>query len=171
MPDSASQAESCGKALASLGQRSVSPLAIEFRVPGRPVAWQRAGLSTRSGRAIMFTKERSRAYQSVVREAAIPHLCEAYAPSPDSAWHLTIIVTVSRPKAHFKRDGSLRPDSPSTCRKKPDLSNTIKQIEDALNGVVWQDDSQIVEHHTQKLWGESDEVYVKILESRRDWRQ
>jgi Holliday junction resolvase RusA-like endonuclease len=35
---------------------------------------------------------------------------------------------------------------------KPDCSNLIKGVEDALNGIVWRDDSQIVQVEGRKLY-------------------
>jgi len=38
--------------------------------------------------------------------------------------------------------------------KKPDLSNMTKLLEDALTGVLWTDDRQIVDNHESKRWAE-----------------
>lgn len=48
--------------------------------------------------------------------------------------------------------------------KKPDLSNLIKSLEDALNGVLWVDDSQIVTFTAQKVWGPEDGVSLEVTE-------
>jgi Holliday junction resolvase RusA-like endonuclease len=36
--------------------------------------------------------------------------------------------------------------------KKPDLSNMTKLLEDACNGVLWTDDSQVVQNLERKVW-------------------
>lgn len=47
---------------------------------------------------------------------------------------------------------------------KPDLTNYIKAIEDACNGVVWKDDSQIVNMGVWKEYGDKPLVDIKISE-------
>jgi Holliday junction resolvase RusA-like endonuclease len=47
--------------------------------------------------------------------------------------------------------------------KKPDLSNCIKFIEDCLNGLVWQDDSQIVSYGSMGKWyAEEPKTIIRI---------
>lgn len=45
---------------------------------------------------------------------------------------------------------------------KPDLSNIVKAVEDALNKKAYADDAQIVQHSAWKGWGERDELVVEI---------
>ncbi|MCJ2158595.1 RusA family crossover junction endodeoxyribonuclease [Leuconostoc mesenteroides] len=45
---------------------------------------------------------------------------------------------------------------------KPDLSNYIKSIEDALNGVLWQDDNATVQLISSKKYGQSGRVVVEV---------
>ena len=45
---------------------------------------------------------------------------------------------------------------------KPDIDNVAKAILDALNGVVYKDDNQIVELHIKKLYSDEPRVIVKI---------
>lgn len=46
--------------------------------------------------------------------------------------------------------------------KKPDLSNLIKFTEDALNGIVWEDDSFISEIESRKFYSEEPKTVFKI---------
>lgn len=58
---------------------------------------------------------------------------------------LNIAFYLSRPKAHYNSKGELKErftDIRPTV--KPDCSNVVKGLEDALNGILWHDDSQIV---------------------------
>lgn len=49
--------------------------------------------------------------------------------------------------------------------KKPDLSNMTKLIEDALTGIIYRDDSQIVEAHLFKTYGDyCIKVKIEFLE-------
>lgn len=55
-----------------------------------------------------------------------------------------------------KRDGIIRPTSV------PDVSNYVKLIEDALNGVVYKDDSQIVRLVAEKYYSDNPRTEVSI---------
>ena len=68
-----------------------------------------------------------------------------------------------RPKNHFAKFGlskagaqSLAPDT------RPDVLKLTRAAEDALNGVIYADDAQIVEEHLFKCWGEPARLEVEI---------
>jgi len=44
--------------------------------------------------------------------------------------------------------------------KKPDIDNVVKAVCDSINGVVYVDDTQIVDLHATKVYGEP---YVEVL--------
>jgi Holliday junction resolvase RusA-like endonuclease len=48
---------------------------------------------------------------------------------------------------------------------KPDVDNFCKAVFDALNGVVYKDDSQIIGFFAQKAWGNSDMIFFKLTEN------
>lgn len=47
---------------------------------------------------------------------------------------------------------------------KPDLSNYIKALEDALNGIIWEDDNLIVSLQAEKFYSERPHLVVEINE-------
>lgn len=51
-----------------------------------------------------------------------------------------------------------------TPARRPDLDNYVKAVLDAFNGVVWEDDSAIVEITARKTYGEKPEVRVAVNE-------
>jgi Holliday junction resolvase RusA-like endonuclease len=48
---------------------------------------------------------------------------------------------------------------------KPDGDNIMKAICDALNGIVWRDDAQVVEWIGVKVYGPADSITIKIEET------
>jgi Holliday junction resolvase RusA-like endonuclease len=48
--------------------------------------------------------------------------------------------------------------------KRPDLDNIVKAITDGMNGVVYEDDSQIVSLHATKVYGTDAMVEVMVTE-------
>jgi Holliday junction resolvase RusA-like endonuclease len=57
--------------------------------------------------------------------------------------YLDVTFEISRPKSHYRPNGQLKGNAPIHCDKKPDCSNYLKGLEDALNGILWRDDSQL----------------------------
>ena len=45
---------------------------------------------------------------------------------------------------------------------KPDLDNLAKSVLDALNGIAWHDDAQIVELHLGKTYVQSPHIFIQI---------
>lgn len=68
---------------------------------------------------------------------------------------LTIEFRMPRPKGHYgskKGVEHLKPTSPMFHRHKPDTTKLLRAIEDALTGVLWVDDAQIVDQHASKRY-------------------
>jgi crossover junction endodeoxyribonuclease RusA len=66
---------------------------------------------------------------------------------------LKVTFSMPRPASHFGAHG-LRPRAPRWPSKKPDLSKLVRAIEDALTGVVYDDDARIVMHDITKRYAE-----------------
>lgn len=74
----------------------------------------------------------------------------ARAQSPrrlEGAVSLSTRVYVPRPPSHLRKDGKLKKGKPALpiSARTGDCTNHHKAIEDALKGIYWYDDSQVVE--------------------------
>jgi Holliday junction resolvase RusA-like endonuclease len=112
----------------------------EFEIPGVPGHWARAG--SRSG--VRFTTRKTRSWEAKVATCA----AEAFDhPTPDSV-RLTVLAVYPRPKELafvYKKTGEPKhPIGRLWKSSSADLSNVIKAIEDALNGLAFVDDRQVV---------------------------
>lgn len=75
---------------------------------------------------------------------------------------------IKRPKAHYRTGrfaALLRDDAPLYCATKPDVDKLVRAILDALTGVVYADDSQVVAlGDTTKLYANTVEgVRIKVM--------
>jgi Holliday junction resolvase RusA-like endonuclease len=66
---------------------------------------------------------------------------------------MTLRFVVRRPKGHYGKRGLL-PSAPPFPTTKPDLLKLARGVEDALSGVVYGDDAQIVRELLIKEYGE-----------------
>jgi Holliday junction resolvase RusA-like endonuclease len=68
---------------------------------------------------------------------------------------LTVYFYQPRPKSHYGKGRNawkLRPSAQAYPVWKPDTTKLTRAIEDALTGVLWRDDSQVVDHHLHKRY-------------------
>jgi Holliday junction resolvase RusA-like endonuclease len=61
------------------------------------------------------------------------------------------VFILPRPKGHMGAKG-LRPSAPPYPAVKPDTTKLTRSTEDALKGIAWVDDSQIVDQHARKIY-------------------
>lgn len=71
-----------------------------------------------------------------------------------------------RPKCHFgtgRNSDILKADAPGQHTQKPDVLKLARAVEDALTGVIWRDDCQIVNEVIGKAWGSPNRVEIQIV--------
>lgn len=132
---------------------------VSFTVPGEPVGKGRPKF-TRTGHA--YTPEKTRYYEQVVQMAARLKMQRPF----DGAVRIAICANYAIPKKTGKTarlkmiEGIMRP------LKKPDVDNIAKIILDALNGIAYHDDKQVVEMHVAKFYNDTPGVIVFVDEIR-----
>lgn len=71
----------------------------------------------------------------------------------------------ARPKTHFRRDGvALSKSAPeeATSHRLGDLEKLARSVNDALSGVLFNDDRQVVEMHLAKAYDSEDLVIISV---------
>ncbi len=135
---------------------------ITFKVDGDPVGKQRARYAKRGNFVQTYTPDKTRNYESSIKEAAIEAMGSSEALETPVTLYLYIRAPIlkSLPKKRLEAclNGLEKPI------KKPDASNVLKSVEDAMNGVVYKDDSQIVNIHVTKVYSSQSGIDVCVKE-------
>ena len=95
-------------------------------------------------------------WRDVVQLAAADK-CERPTEAPIA---LELAFVFGRPASHFKRDGSLRATARPRPTVTPDLDKLVRAIFDALQGIVYRYDAQVVELRASKDYGERPGVRI-----------
>jgi Holliday junction resolvase RusA-like endonuclease len=134
--------------------------AVYFSVPGVPVAKARPRITTRGGKVRSFTPPTTVAFESRVAlaaEKAMEGADPISGPVCLTLWvQLPIAQSWSGKKKAAALESQIRPCS------RPDLDNYIKSISDGGNGVLWNDDAQIVQLIAFKHYAENPGVQVEV---------
>jgi Holliday junction resolvase RusA-like endonuclease len=129
------------------------PRVLRFFVPGipRPGGSKRGFVNRKTGRVIITEDcTRSKDWRSVVVAFAHDALLSQSQFSGPIA--VEFVFWLARPKGHRKPNGALRNKVPSYPAVKPDLTKYIRSTEDAMTGIVWRDDAQIVQQTAYKRY-------------------
>lgn len=131
--------------------------AISITLAGEPRGKGRPRFVRASGRT--FTPPETRSYEAALRYAAQDVMAERTlldGPLKVAVWaFLGIPASWSRKRSAAALAGREAPT------KKPDADNLIKTL-DALNGVVWRDDAQIVTAFIEKRWSDRPRLVVNV---------
>lgn len=140
-----------------------APKEISFIVEGDPVPQPRPRFSARGGFARAYTPKDHpvNSYRQAIALAAklagaIPH---------DQDVELDVVAIFGRPKSHWGKTG-LTATAP-TRPHKSDWDNVGKAVSDALNGVAYVDDDQIVVGRVTRRYAAKNEPARTVVTIRR----
>lgn len=128
---------------------------IEFFVPGIPQpGGSKRGFYNPKMKRVIITEDnaRSKPWRAAVSEAAM----QAVTAMLDGPLAVRLDFIVPRPKGHFgsgRNEGVLRASAPAFPAVKPDVTKLVRPTEDALKGILWRDDAQIVSQAATKRYG------------------
>ncbi len=135
---------------------------VTFKVDGTPVPKGRARYARRGNFISTYTPEKTRTYETLIKDAAIEAMGASEALQTPVSLYLYIRVPI--PASATKKRLQAIASGEEKPTKKPDASNILKSVEDAMNSVVYKDDSQIVNIHITKVYSSVPGVDICVKE-------
>jgi len=151
---------------------------LSFVVLGRPQpAGSKRGIPIRRGGeltgrvAVVDDAKHSRSWKHDV--AVVARQAVGGAPVMEGPLELDVVFVVARPKGHYGTGRNLRQvgaSAPALPTVKPDVTKLLRAVEDALTGILWRDDAQVVDQRARKVygWPERCEVTIRPLVASED---
>ena len=134
---------------------------FRFTVPGEPVGKGRPRVVRRGGFIQTYTPEKTASYENLVK---LEFQRQGGRMMKDGPVYMSIMAWYAIPKSVSKRKREAMIGGLILPTKKPDCDNLAKSIADALNGLAYRDDSQVVSLHVSKRFGEEPGVSVTLEE-------
>ena len=131
---------------------------IQMEIPGVPVAKGRPRL----GRYGTYTPQKTKDYEDKIRMSARRVMAHYRGIILEGALEVIVTVILPVPDSYSKKRRERCLAGLDRPIGRPDLDNYLKCL-DALNGIVWKDDSQVVTMTAQKRYGEEPRMIVTIF--------
>jgi Holliday junction resolvase RusA-like endonuclease len=135
---------------------------VEFSIPGKPVAKGRARHARRGKIVTTFTPPETERYENLVKMAARQGM--GMREPFGGPIRLILNIDLPIPGGWSMKRQTMAAGALIGATKKPDVSNVLKAVEDGMNGVVYADDSQIVDLWVSKRYSRAPGVRVEAVE-------
>ncbi|KAA9151000.1 RusA family crossover junction endodeoxyribonuclease [Delftia sp. BR1] len=133
---------------------------ITFTVPGQPVGKGRPRIGKVGQHARMFTPAKTVSYEGLVAHAA--SIAMGGRPLLGGAMDVHLFIKFQVPASWSLKKQQQALAGEILPMTKPDIDNIEKAIYDAINGVVWKDDVQVVDVVKTKRYAAAPGVVVTI---------
>jgi Holliday junction resolvase RusA-like endonuclease len=135
---------------------------VQYSVPGEPRGKGRPKFARRGNFVKTYTDAKTTSYEDQIRFYALKAMGDSKVI--EGAVRVFVSIRMAVPKSYSKKRREACLSGSEKPLKKPDWDNVAKSICDAMNGVVYGDDTQIVEAHVTKQYAEQSQVVVLIQE-------
>lgn len=137
---------------------------VKFTVLGGPVGKGRPRFRNAGNFVQTYTPKETVSYENLVK-LEYRRQCNDFKFGKETPVDMRITAYYAIPKSASKKKRALMLERKIRPIKKPDSSNVVKSIEDALNGIAYHDDTQIVDSQIRRFYGEDPKVVVTIQEA------
>ena len=138
---------------------------LDIYIAGTPVGKGRPRFVRATGRT--YTPEKTASFENLLRLEAQRVMRLNGAGLLDGPLDVSICAYFPVPKSYSKRRQAACLGGDERPTKKPDPDNILKMI-DALNGVVWHDDAQVVTATIRKFYAREPGLLLRISEAARE---
>lgn len=134
---------------------------LTFHVDLNPVPKGRPRFSKVGGFVRSYTPKKTSDYETQVKAVAQSAMTREPLETPLAAF---LYFRLPIPKSYSKKRIAACLSGLERPTKKPDLDNLAKSVLDALNGVVYLDDAQLVSIHLTKVYSHNPGVDIMVRE-------
>ena len=135
---------------------------LTYLVEGNPIGKGRPKFARRGNFVSAYTPTKTRDYESVIKEAAQKAMgSNELLETPVT---VAIYITVPIPQSYSKKRSEACLSGSEKPIKKPDIDNIAKCFLDAMNEIVYKDDTQVLTLHITKVYGTVGMVEVMVKE-------
>lgn len=144
---------------------------IKFFVPGKAAsAGSKSAFKTKTGKVVVTAASKfTKPWMDSVKWFAMKEvgkMCLLEGPV-----YLCIKFIMTRPQGHYgtgRNTGRLKESAPIYPTVQPDLHKMVRAVEDALTGIIWKDDKQVVKSSIEKVYGDKPraEILIETLEAK-----
>ena len=134
---------------------------LAIHVPGDIRGKGRPRFSRRGGKPRTYTEPKTETAENWVKACAIKQVGQ---PVLLGALALQVRIVVSVPLSWPKKRQAAALAGLERPTGKPDADNTLKLLADALNGIVWKDDAQIVDARVTKAYREKPGAWLSVFQ-------
>ena len=140
-------------------------MTVKFTVYGRPAQQGSKSAFLHRGRVVLVESNHQRKVewrQAVANVALAEMVGRELLTGPVQ---LEVVFRFKRPRSHYrtgKHANVLKGSAPMFHAQTPDLDKLVRNVGDALSGIVYKDDSQISVLVAEKRWSEIDGADVTV---------
>lgn len=136
---------------------------VSMNLPFEPTPKGRPRFTVKYNKVLTHTPPKTKAFESQI---AFYYASEGgYIFEKGTPIEVTIIFGMPIPKSSTKKQKEYMLYGIKQHTVKPDLDNLTKAVLDGLNGVAWNDDSQIVELHVYKQYVNEPHIEITIQQT------
>ena len=135
---------------------------VQYSVPGEPRGKGRPRFAKRGNFVKTYTDAKTASYEDQIRFYALKAMGDSKVI--EGAVRVFVSIRMAVPKSYSNKRREACLSNVEKPLKKPDWDNVAKSICDAMNGIIYVDDTQIVEAHITKQYAHQAEVVVLVQE-------
>ena len=135
---------------------------VNFSIDGPPHGKGRPRFRRFGNFVQAYTDAKTKSYETLVKEAATKAMGSS--PPLEGPVKLDLIIRLPVPKSYPKKRSEACLNGSEWPTKKPDWDNVAKSVADAMNDIVFLDDTQIVIARVVKTYSAEAGVDVQVSE-------